>query len=141
LIILASEDIGNADPRGLTLATSALTAVEFVGMPEARIILSQAATYLATAPKSNAAYKAINKALKDVESGRVLPVPEHLKNKHVKHVDESGETVKEYKYPHDAKGHHLAQEYIPTTAVYYDPSKEGYELTIAKRMEAWRRAS
>jgi putative ATPase len=141
LIILASEDIGNADPRGLTVATSALHAVEFVGMPEARIILSQAATYLATAPKSNAAYKAVNKALKDVESGRVLPVPEHLKNKHVKHVDESGKPVEEYKYPHNAKGHHLAQEYIPTTAVYYAPSEEGYELTIKKRMAAWGMAS
>ncbi len=139
LIILASEDIGNADPRGLTIATSALTAVEFVGMPEARIILSQATTYLATAPKSNAAYIAINKALKDVEAGRVLPIPEHLKNKHLKSVDE--DERQKYKYPHNAKGHHLAQEYVPTSAKYYEPSQEGYELTISKRMETWAQAS
>lgn len=139
LIILASEDIGNADPRGLTIATSALTAVEFVGMPEARIILSQATTYLATAPKSNAAYKAINEALKDVESGRVLPIPEHLKNKHLESVGE-GKRQK-YKYPHNAKGHHLAQEYVPTSASYYEPTEEGYELTISKRMANWAKAS
>jgi putative ATPase len=141
LIILASEDIGNADPRGLTIAVAALHGVEFVGMPEARIILSQAVTYLATAPKSNAAYLAINKALKDVESGRVLPVPEHLKNKHVKKVDESGEKNERYVYPHDYKGHHIEQEYVPTTAVYYEPVAAGYEVTIGKRMDFWRQNS
>lgn len=139
LIILASEDIGNADPRGLTIATSALTAVEFVGMPEARIILSQATTYLATAPKSNAAYKAVDKALKDVEAGRVLPIPEHLKNKHLENAGE--EKRQKYKYPHNANGHHLAQEYVPTSVKYYEPSQEGYELTISKRMENWAKAS
>jgi len=141
LIILASEDIGNADPRGLTIATSALTAVEFVGMPEARIILSQATTYLATAPKSNAAYLAVNKALKDVEEGRALPVPEHLKNKHLKKVDEEDKATKDYVYPHNAKSHHVAQEYVPTSARYYEPSQEGYELTISKRMKSWAEAS
>ncbi len=137
LIILASEDIGNADPRGLTVATSALAAVEFVGMPEARIILSQATTYLATAPKSNAAYLAIDKALKDVESGRALPVPEHLKNKHLDTVNEGNKPSTEYQYPHNEKGHHVVQEYVPTSAVYYSPSEEGYELTISKRMANW----
>jgi putative ATPase len=136
LIILASEDIGNADPRGLLMATAAMQAVEFVGMPEARIILSQATTYLATAPKSNAAYKAINKALKDVEAGRVLPVPEHLKNLHLKTADETA-PPKGYAYPHEFKGHHVKQEYIPTASVYYEPSEEGYELTIGKRMADW----
>ena len=136
LIILASEDIGNADPRGLLVATAAMQAVEFVGMPEARIILSQATTYLATAPKSNAAYKAINKALNDVEAGRVLPVPEHLKNLHLKTADDAA-PAKGYAYPHEFKGHHVKQEYIPTSSVYYEPSEEGYELTIGKRMADW----
>lgn len=137
LIILASEDIGNADPRGLTIATSALTAVDFVGMPEARIILSQATTYLATAPKSNASYTAINKAIKDVENGRVLPVPEHLKNKHLDTANEKDAPAKNYVYPHNEKGHHVEQEYVPTTARYYIPAEQGYEITISKRMESW----
>jgi putative ATPase len=139
LIILASEDVGNADPRGLTVAVAALKGVEFVGMPEARIILSQAVTYLATAPKSNAAYVAVDAALKDVELGRVLAVPEHLKNKHIKSVDESGESHQDYVYPHNYKGHHVEQEYVPTTTVYYEPSDCGYEVTIGKRMDAWGR--
>lgn len=136
LVILASEDIGNADPRGLLMATAAMHASEFVGMPEARIILSQATTYLATAPKSNAAYKAVDLALKDVESGRVLPVPEHLKNSHLKTAD-GEKSTKGYVYPHAHKGHHVDQEYVPTSAVYYEPSEEGYELTIQKRMSNW----
>lgn len=136
LVILASEDIGNADPRGLLMATAAMQAVEFVGMPEARITLAQATTYLASAPKSNAAYVAVDKALKDVEDGRVLPVPEHLRNKHLK-TAEGGRENKGYVYPHDYKGHHVAQEYVPTTAVYYEPGEEGYELTIGKRMADW----
>ncbi len=140
LVILASEDIGNADPRGLTIATAAMQAVEFVGMPEARITLAQATTYLATAPKSNAAYKAINKALKDVEAGRVLPVPEHLKNKHLK-TAEGKEASEGYVYPHDFKGHHVDQEYVPTSAVYYDPTEAGYEQTIRNRMLNWAGAS
>ncbi|MBT3193840.1 MAG: replication-associated recombination protein A [Verrucomicrobia bacterium] len=136
LVILASEDIGNADPRGLSIATAAMQAVEFVGMPEARITLAQATTYLATAPKSNAAYEAIGKALKDVESGRVLPVPEHLKNKHL-NTAEGKEPTKGYAYPHAFKGNHVNQEYIPTSAVYYEPSEEGYEQTIKTRMLNW----
>ncbi len=139
LIILASEDIGNADPRGLLVATAAMRSVEFVGMPEARIILSQATTYLATAPKSNAAYVAVDKALKDVEAGRVLPVPEHLKNVHLKAADGTDRS-KGYAYPHEFKGHHVKQEYIPTSAVYYEPSEEGYESTIGKRMASWAEA-
>ena len=139
LVILASEDIGNADPRGLSVATAAMHAVEFVGMPEARITLAQATTYLATAPKSNAAYEAIGKALKDVEAGRVLPVPEHLKNVHLK-TAEGKNAAKEYAYPHAFKGHHVDQEYVPTSAVYYTPSAEGYEQTIGNRMVSWAQA-
>jgi len=134
LVILASEDIGNADPRGLLMAVAALQAVDFVGMPEARITLSQVTTYLATAPKSNAAYKAIGAALKDVEQGRSLPVPAHLKNKRLK-VTEGGDEAGAYVYPHDYKGHYVEQEYVPTTAVYYEPDGSGYEATIARRME------
>ncbi|NLL83434.1 MAG: replication-associated recombination protein A [Lentisphaerae bacterium] len=136
ILILASEDIGNADPRGLTVATAAMQAVEYVGMPEARIILAQATTYLATAPKSNASYVAIDAALADVRAGRVLAVPEHLKNIHVKGV---GSDVPDhaYRYPHDYDGHAVAQRYLPAEKCYYQPSDQGYESTIRKRMEQW----
>ncbi len=137
LIVLASEDIGNADPRGLSVAVAALQAVEFVGMPEARIVLSQATTYLATAPKSNAAYLAVDKAIEDVRSGRVLPVPRALRNADYKGAARLGHSG--YDYPHDHEGHFVAQCYAPTAAVYYQPSQEGYEATIAVRMAHWDR--
>jgi len=139
LVILASEDIGNADPRALTLAVSAMQAVDFVGMPEARIVLGQATAYLATAPKSNAAYAAISAAEKDVSEGRSLPVPEHLKNVHLR-TAESGEPAPGYRYPHDFSGHFVDQEYAPTSARYYEPSDQGYEEVIAKRLARWRAA-
>jgi len=143
LVILASEDIGNADPRGLSVAVAAMEAVEFVGMPEARIVLAQATTYLATAPKSNASCLAVSKALEDVEQGRVLPVPLHLRSASYKGAERLGH--KGYQYAHDFDGHYVPQEYVPTTAVYYEPAKEGYEDTIGKRMAHWaelkRRAS
>lgn len=135
LVILASEDIGNADPRGLNLATSCMHAVEFVGMPEARIILSQTTTYLATAPKSNAAYLAIDQALADVKSGRTLPVPKPLRGTGYKGAEQLGH--KGYKYAHDYDDHFADQEYAPTSKVYYNPSGTGYEKTIAKRIEYW----
>jgi putative ATPase len=135
LVILASEDIGNADPRGLTVAVSAMEAATFVGMPEARIILAQATTYLATAPKSNAAYLAIGKALEDVERGRVLPVPLHLRGAGYKGAERLGHEG--YRYAHDGADHFVVQEYIPTSAVYYEPTHQGYEDTIAKRMAHW----
>ncbi len=134
LVILASEDIGNADPRGLLMATAAMQAVDFIGMPEARYTLAQTTTYLATAPKSNASCKAIGAALADVEEGRSLPVPEHLKNKHVK-VAAGGGEVRPYVYPHDFKGHYVEQEYVPAAVVYYTPAHCGYEMTIAQRMK------
>ena len=133
LIILASEDIGNADPRGLTIAVSAMDAVQFIGMPEGRIVLAQATTYLATAPKSNASYAAINAAQEDLKSGRVLEVPEHLKNVHVKAI--GANTNEGYKYPHDYKGARVEQNYLPEFRRYYNPTDEGYEATIKKRME------
>ncbi len=135
LVILASEDIGNADPRGLTLAVSAMQAVEFVGMPEARIILAQATTYLATAPKSNASYLAIESAWSDVRENRTLPVPLHLRGTGYRGAEALGH--KGYQYAHDAPGHFVDQEYIPSDKVYYRPGEAGYEDTIRRRMEQW----
>ena len=139
LVISASEDIGNADPRALSIAVAAMQAVEFIGMPEARLTLAQATTYLATAPKSNASYLAVGEAEADINAGRVMEVPEHLRNVHVKAVDKDlGEG---YKYPHDFEGHHVAQDYIPVSKIYYKPTNQGYEETIAKRMTAWRESA
>ncbi len=133
LIISASEDIGNADPRGLTIAVAAMQSVEFIGMPEARIALAQATTYLASAPKSNAAYLAINEAMGDVRSGRVQPVPEHLKNVHVQAEEKASAPA--YKYPHDYQDTAVEQSYLTIPKRYYKPKMTGYEETIAKRLE------
>ena len=138
LVISASEDIGNADPRGLTVAVAAMQACEFVGMPECAINLSQATTYLASAPKSNASCMAISEAMADVESGAVQPVPEHLKNKHVKAIG-SGK-VTEYKYPHAFANHFVEQAYLNVPKTYYRPTEQGYEATIKKRLEFLRRS-
>lgn len=135
LTIVASEDIGNADPRGLNLAVSAMQAVEFVGMPEARIILAQATTYLACAPKSNAAYAAMEEALSDIKNGRTLPVPKPLRGTGYSGAKALGHEG--YKYAHDYEGHVVDQEYAPTSKVYYEPSNEGYEDTIQKRIARW----
>ena len=134
LVILASEDIGNADPRGLTVAVNALQVVEFIGMPEARITLAQATTYLATAPKSNRAYEAVEQAMYDIQTGAVQPVPEHLKNVHIKAVGH--EKSDSYKYPHAFRDAWVQQSYLRIPKQYYHPSDQGYEATIAKRMEA-----
>ena len=138
LVISASEDIGNADPRGLTVAVAAMQACEFVGMPECAINLSQATTYLASAPKSNASCMAISEAMADVESGAVQPVPEHLKNKHVKAIGSA--TVTEYKYPHAFANHFVEQAYLNIPKKYYRPTEQGYEATIQKRLEFLRRS-
>jgi putative ATPase len=135
LVILASEDIGNADPRALTVAVAGLTAADFVGMPEARITLSQVTTYLATAPKSNAAYRAIDEALSDVKSGRVLPVPKPLRDGGPVGRKALGHTG--YVYPHDHPDHFVDQEYAPTAKTYYHPTNQGYEATIAQRLAHW----
>ncbi len=136
LVILASEDIGNADPRGLSVAIAALEAVDFVGMPEARIALAQATTYLATAPKSNAACMGLEAAMADVKEGRTLPVPRALRStgskKAAKEFGHQG-----YQYAHDFEGHFVDQEYVPTDKIYYQPSSEGYEDVIRKRIEHW----
>jgi len=135
LVILASEDIGNADPRGLSVAVAAMQAVEFVGMPEAQLSLSQATTYLATAPKSNAATLAIGEAMADIRSGKVLPVPRHLRDAHYAGSKALGHVG--YVYAHDQPHHFADQEYAPTDKIYYRPSDQGYEATIDKRLAFW----
>ena len=115
---------------------AALEAVDFVGMPEARIALAQATTYLATAPKSNAAYVGLEAAWADVNEGRTLPVPKHLRSTGSKRAaKEFGHQG--YQYAHDFEGHFVDQEYVPTDKIYYEPSAEGYEEIIRKRIEHW----
>jgi len=109
-----------------------MQAVEFIGMPEGRITLAQATTYLACAPKSNAAYLAVNAALSDVESGRTLPVPKHLQS-----GPKPDKGKRKYKYAHSGDGHFVDQEYVPTDKTYYAPTDQGYEATIRKRIEHW----
>ena len=132
IVICASEDVGNADPQALVVAMAAMHASEFVGLPECRIPLAQAAVYVACAPKSNAAYLGIEKAMKDVEEGRTLEVPQHLKDASYKGAKRLGRG-QGYKYAHDYPGHHVEQEYIPTSTVYYEPADVGFEQTI----KAW----
>ncbi len=119
IVICASEDVGNADPMALVLAVSALKAVEFVGMPEAKIPLAQAVTYISTAPKSNASYLAIEKAMNDIREERTLDVPQHLKNKPYTGAEKS-ESGKGYKYPHDYGGY-VEQDYLSKKKKYYYP--------------------
>lgn len=129
IIICASEDVGNADPNALNVAVSAAQAVHMIGMPEAQIILSQAALYVACAPKSNSAVAGIGKAMKDVEDRRTGAVPLHLRNDAFKGAREWGYGVG-YKYPHDFQGNYVEQQYLPDElkdAVYYFPSDNGYE--------------
>ncbi|MBI5190885.1 MAG: replication-associated recombination protein A [Nitrospirae bacterium] len=135
VIIAASEDVGNADPGALAVAVAAMQALEHVGMPEGRIPLAQAVTYVATAPKSNAAYKAIGAALKDVEGGAVLPVPDHLKDTSYKGAKRLGRG-KGYKYPHDYPGHWVEQEYMAEKRAYYTPSDQGYEKEVKRIQES-----
>ena len=139
MIIFASEDIGNADPRALQLAIAAKDAFHFVGLPEGKIPLSQAVTYLATAPKSNASYKAMLKATSDVEATGALPVPLHLRNAPTPLMEKLG-YGKGYRYAHNFPGHIANQEHLPeelTGRKYYDPSDFGYEKTIKERMRDW----
>ncbi|MFA5085915.1 MAG: replication-associated recombination protein A [Candidatus Omnitrophota bacterium] len=133
IIICASEDVGNADPQALVVAAAALQSIEFVGMPEARIPLAQAAVYVACAPKSNAAYMGIESALKDVEEGKTLDVPDHLKDATMD-SEEFGHG-KGYKYAHDFKDHYVKQEYKPSNKTYYIPTEMGYEKKIKDWLE------
>lgn len=116
IVILAAEDIGMADPQALVVAQSAASALQFVGMPEGRIILADAVVYMSQAPKSNAAYKALEKALGDVRSGKIGPVPIHLRNATFQGAKDRG-WGKDYKYPHDYPGHWVEQQYLPDALV------------------------
>jgi len=137
-VILASEDIGNANPLALVLAQTAMTACAAIGMPEARIILGQACTYLACSPKSNAAYKAIEQALTDVREGRTLDVPDHLKDASYKGATRLGRG-EGYEYAHDHEGHWVDQDYLGAKRRYYEPTSEGSEAQIRERLQGWRR--
>lgn len=137
IMILASEDIGNADPMALNVAVSAAQAVERIGMPEAQIILAQAVTYMASAPKSNAAVNAISKAMEVVKTTKTPPVPTHLQDAHYKSAGKLGHGIG-YKYAHNYKNHYVQQQYLPdglTDQVFYEPSDNGYEAEIKKYFE------
>ncbi|MCL2199207.1 MAG: replication-associated recombination protein A, partial [Defluviitaleaceae bacterium] len=146
IVICASEDVGNADPHALQVAVAALQAVQFIGMPEGRIILSQAVTYIACAPKSNAAYVAIGEAMADVENTQIKTLPIHLKDpgfgggkpwgvgNDLGHGDG-------YKYAHDFPGHYVPQDYLPEelkARTYYRPTENGVERKIKEALKALR---
>jgi putative ATPase len=134
LVILASEDVGNADPQALPLAIAAMQACEFVGLPECQLALSQAVTYLACAPKSNAATTAISAARKDVQEGRTIPVPVHLRDSHYQGSERLGHGS-DYKYSHDAADGIAAQDYLGVEREYYFPVPRGFELELQQRLE------
>lgn len=142
LIILASEDIGNAEPYALTLATAAFTAVDYVGMPEASLVLAQAATYLSSCPKSNASYTAINSALSEVRKRPGIAIPMHLRNAPTKFMKDIG-YGKEYKYSHDSEDHFIEQNFLPEELkhkIYYDPTEIGRESALKKYLESkWKK--
>jgi putative ATPase len=137
LVILASEDIGMADPQGLPIAVAAQQAVQFIGMPEARITLAHATVYLATAQKSNRAYAAIDKAMEEVKNGVTLAVPRHLRSTGDKRAAKTlGHTG--YQYSHEGDGAYIPQAYLPEGRRYYDPSENGYEKRVKERLDYWR---
>lgn len=141
LVIAASEDIGLADSNALRVALDAHGALEFVGMPEGRIPLAHATVYLATAPKSNTAYAALGRALADVEKGRTLAVPPHLRTRTRKKLAAaSGETAgaMKYLYSHDFEGAYIPQAYLPEGRTYYQAGDQGLEKRIKERLEFWR---
>ncbi|CAG7845502.1 putative AAA domain-containing protein [Pseudoclavibacter triregionum] len=140
LIILAAEDIGMADPQGLEVAVAAAQAVQLIGMPEGRIPLAEATTYLATAPKSNASYLAIDRAIADVKAGRSGRVPVHLRDAHYAGAKRLGHG-KGYRYPHDEEFGVVRQQYLPDPLcdeTYYSPTAHGYEREIQARLDKLR---
>ena len=137
LIICASEDVGMADSNALVLATSAQQAVEFVGMPEAQLVLAHATVYIATAPKSNRCTVAISKASAEVREGRTLAVPRHLRDAHYKGAKKLGHG-EGYKYSHDYTGSYVPQAYLPEGRIYYEPTENGLEKRIKERLDHWR---
>jgi putative ATPase len=138
LVIQASEDVGNADPQALLIATAAMQAVETIGLPECQLNLAQAVTYLATAPKSNASCLAIGKAREDVRAGRTLAVPLHLRDTHYKGSEKLGHG-EGYEYSHDHPGGWVDQRYLPEDRRYYEPVDRGHEAVIRRRMEELRK--
>ena len=142
IVIAASEDVGLADSNALRVAVAAQQAVEFIGMPEARIPLAHAAVYMATAPKSNRAYAGINAAMADVKEGRTLAVPEHLRSKTRKKlaVEAGGADPNStmYLYGHDDESGYIPQAYLPEGRRYYEPSENGQELRVKERLDFWR---
>jgi putative ATPase len=137
IAILASEDIGNADPRAISVAAAAFDIVEKIGMPEAQLTLSQAVIYMATAPKSNAATTAISAAMRDVREGRTLPVPKHLRDSHYQGAKRLGHG-EGYQYSHDFPGGIVEQDYLGVDKIYYDPTDRGYEAEIKERLRQQR---
>jgi putative ATPase len=137
IAILASEDIGNADPQAIQVASAAFDIVEKIGMPEAQLTLGQAAIYMACAPKSNASAMAIWSAMKDVKEGRTLPVPKHLKDTHYKGAKRLGHG-EGYRYAHDDPRGYVEQDYLGVDKTYYHPSEHGTEAEMKKRLEQWR---
>ena len=140
IMICAAEDVGNADPQALQVAVAASLAVERIGMPEAQILLSQAAAYVACAPKSNAAVNAISEASREVEATGNLPIPPHLQDAHYKGAARLGHGVG-YKYAHDYPGHYVEQQYLPyelTGREFYRPDGSGYEAKIREHMKRLR---
>ena len=137
IVIHAAEDIGLADPMALVLAVAAHHAAEFIGWPEARIPIAEAAIYIATANKSNSVITAIDAALEDVRTGRTLAVPEHLRDAHYAGAKKLGHGVG-YEYAHDHAGHFVAQDYLGGDKRYYEPTEQGAEKKIRERVEKWR---
>ncbi len=137
IIICAAEDVGNADPHALLIADAALNAVDFVGMPEAQIILAQAVIYVACAPKSNSSIIGISKAMKDIEAGVSTVVPKHLRDASYSSAEKLGHGV-DYKYAHNYEGHYVRQKYMLHDAIYYEPSDQGYEKKIKERLDSLR---
>src|SRR5205823_5014204 len=137
IVIHAAEDVGLADPMALVLAMAAFQAAEFIGWPEARIPLAEAALYVATANKSNSVVMSIGAAMKDVESGRTLAVPEHLRDSHYAGAKRLGHG-QGYQYSHDHPDHFVAQDYLGADKRYYEPTEQGVEKKIKERVEKWR---
>jgi putative ATPase len=137
IVIHAAEDVGLADPMALVLANTAFQAAEFIGWPEAQIPLAEATIYIATAPKSNSTIKAIGAAVKEVESGRTLPVPEHLRDSSYPGAKRLGHG-EGYKYAHNYEGHFVTQDYLGSERRYYEPTEQGAEKRIKERVEKWR---
>ena len=138
IAILASEDIGNADPQALQVAAAAYDVVERIGMPEAQLTLGQAAIYMACAPKSNASALAIWAAMKDAKEGRTVPVPRHLRDAHYA-GSKRLEHGKGYQYPHDFEGGFVEQDYLGVDKIYYQPTDRGLEADIGHRLSEWKK--